>query len=270
MRRRELIAGLGSAAAWPVVTRAQQTNRMRRIGVLMFESMDDPLGQSEIATLQKALRELGWTEGRNVTIYYRWGEHDRNRFRAYAAELVALAPDVIVAGNLGTARALQRESGTVPIVFAEGPDPVGGGVVESLARPGGNTTGFSGIEYGQGGKSLGLLKEIAPHVTRAAIIRDPVSPSGTGYLGSIQTAAASIGVEVRAVGSDDAAAIERSVAAFAGSPNGGLVVPYTALAFTHRELIIKLATRYQLPAVCRRAVFVANGMVRPCSCPTSA
>src|SRR5271155_1031777 len=157
MRRREFIAGLGSTAAWPVVAWAQQPGRMRRIGVLMFFSMDDAVGQSDIAAFQQALRELGWTEGRNVTIDYRWGADDTNRFRTYAAELVALAPDVIVAENGGTARAVQQASGTVPIVFATAPDPVGNGLIESLARPGGNITGFSGLEYGASGKLLGLL-----------------------------------------------------------------------------------------------------------------
>jgi putative ABC transport system substrate-binding protein len=259
MRRREFIAGLGGAAAWPVVARAQQAGRMRRIGVLMFASMDDPVGQSAIAMFRQALRELGWTEGSNVTIDYRWGANSVNRFRTYAAELVALAPDVIVAGNLETARALQQASSTVPIVFAGGPDPVGSGIVGSLGRPGGNTTGFAGFEYSISGKLLGLLKEIAPRVTRVAVIRDPASPSGTGYLGAIQTVAASSGVEVRPVGSDDAAAIERGVAAFASSPNGGLVVPGTRLAATHRELIIKLAARYQLPAVYPSRLFVTGG-----------
>jgi putative ABC transport system substrate-binding protein len=225
----------------------------------MFVSMDDPEGQSQIASFQQALGELGWTEGRNVTIDYRWSAGDRNRYRAYAAELVALAPDVIVAGNLGTARALRQASSTVPIVFAGGPDPVGSGVVESLARPGGNTTGFSAIEYGQSGKLLGLLKEIAPHVTRVAVIRDPATPAGTGFLGAIQTAAASVGVEVRGVGSNDVAAIERGVAAFASSPNGGLVVPDTALAYNHREFIIKLAARYRLPAVYPHRLYITGG-----------
>jgi putative tryptophan/tyrosine transport system substrate-binding protein len=259
MRRREFIAGLGGSAAWPLAARAQQPGRMRRIGVLMWVSMDDPVGQSDIATFQQTLRELGWTEGRNVTIDYRWGAGDANRYRTYAAELVALAPDVIVAGNGGTARALQQASGTVPIVFATAPDPVGRGLVESLARPGGNTTGFSGVEYSESGKLLGLLKEIAPRVTRAAVIRDPATPAGTGFLGAIQPAAALIGVEVRPVGSPDAAAIERGVAAFASSPNGGLVVPDTASASIHRELIIKLAARYQLPAVYPNRVFVTSG-----------
>jgi putative tryptophan/tyrosine transport system substrate-binding protein len=259
MRRRDFIAGLGGTAAWPLAARAQQPGRMRHIGVLMLESMDDPVGQSEIATFEKALRELGWTVGLNVTIESRWGAGDANRYRTYAAELVALSPDVFVAGNGGTARALQRASGTVPIVFAVAPDPVGSGLIESLARPGGNTTGFSTVEYGESGKLLGLLKQIAPRVTRAAVIRDPASPSGNGFLGAIQTAAASIGVEVRPVGSGDAAAIERGVAAFASSPNGGLVVPDTASAVIHRELIIKLAARYQLPAVYPSRVFVASG-----------
>jgi putative ABC transport system substrate-binding protein len=166
---------------------------------------------------------------------------------------------VIVAGNGGTARALQQASGTVPIVFATAPDPVGNGLIESLARPGGTITGFSGLEYGASGKLLGLLKEIAPGVTRVAVIRDPATPSGTGFLGAIQTAAASMRLEVRPVGSGDAASIERGVAAFASSPNGGLVVPGTRFGFIHRELIIKLAARYQLPAVYGLRVFVTGG-----------
>jgi putative ABC transport system substrate-binding protein len=257
MRRREFIAGLGGAVAWPLAARAQQPGRMRRIGVLMFMSMDDPLGQSEIAAFQHALRELGWIEGRNVWIDYRWGADDTNRFPTYAAELVALAPDVVVAQNAGTADALQRASGTVPIVFAGAPDPVGRGLVESLARPGGNITGFSGVEYGASGKFLGLLKEIAPRVTRAAVIRDPTTPAGIGFLGAIQTAAASAGVEP--VGSGDATSVERGVAAFASSPNGGLVVPGTRFAYIHRELIIKLAARYQLPAIYGLPLFVTGG-----------
>jgi putative ABC transport system substrate-binding protein len=261
MRRREFIAGLGSAAAWPLAAaRAQQPGRMRRIGVLMFVSMDDPFGQSEIAEFQQALRELGWIEGRNVTIDLRWGADDTNRFRTYAEELVALAPDVIVAENGGTARALQQASGTVPIVFAGAPDAVAMGLIEGLARPGGNITGFSGVEFGASGKLLGLLKEIAPRVTRVAVIRDPASPAGTGVVGAIQTAAASMGVEVRPVGSGDAASIERGVAAFASSPNGGLVVPSTRFTVIHRELIIKLAARYKLPAVYGSGrLFVALG-----------
>jgi putative ABC transport system substrate-binding protein len=260
MRRREFITLLGgAAAAWPLAARSQQGERMRRIGVLMFRSMDDPVGQTDIATFQQALRELGWTQGRNVTIDYRWGAGDPNLNRTYAAELVALAPDIVVAGNGGTARALQQASGTVPIVFALAPDPVGSGLVESMPRPGGNTTGFSAFDYGESGKLLGLLKETAPRVTRAAVIRDPATPTGIGALGAIQAAAASIGVEVRPVGSRDAGAIERDVAAFASGPNGGLVVPGTALAVIHRELIIKLAARHRLPAVYFDRVFVAGG-----------
>jgi len=248
-----------SGLARPLAARAQQAERVRRIGVLKFESMDDPVGQSDVAEFQQALRELGWIEGRNVTVDYRWGADDTNRIRAYAAELVALGPDVIVAGNGGTASALQRASGTVPIVFAGAPDAVGRGLVESLARPGGNITGFSGVEYGASGKLLGLLKEIAPRVTRLAVIRDPATPSGTGYLGAIQTAAASMGVEVRPVGSGDATSIERGVAAFASGPNGGLIVPGSAFAAINRELIVKLAARYQLPAVYGGYRFVTSG-----------
>jgi putative ABC transport system substrate-binding protein len=152
VKRRTFIAGLGSAAAWPLAAEAQQPDRMRRIGVLMYVSINDPVGRSDIATFQQTLRELGWIEGHNVKIDYRWSAGDANRFRTYAAELVGLAPDVIVAGNGGTARALQQASSTVPIVFALAPDPVGSGLVESLARPGGNTTGFSAVEYGESGK----------------------------------------------------------------------------------------------------------------------
>jgi putative tryptophan/tyrosine transport system substrate-binding protein len=258
MRRREFIAGLSLAVARPLAARAQQ-RRMRRIGVLMFLSMDDPAGQSEIATFQQTLRELGWAEGRNVTIDYRWGGGDPNRYRSYAQELVALAPDVIVAGNGRTARSLQQVSDTVPIVFALAPDPVGAGLIESLARPGRSTTGFGLVEYGASGKLLGLLKQIAPHVDRAAIIRDPGSAVGAGMLGAIQAASVTIGVEVRPVGSPDAVAMERGVAAFASSPNGGLVVPDTEFSFIYRELIIKLAARYRLPAVYAERVFAANG-----------
>jgi putative ABC transport system substrate-binding protein len=261
VKRREFIAGLG-AVAWPVCAQAQQPDRVRRIGVLMYVSINDPIGRSDIATFQQTLRELGWIDGHNVKIDYRWGAGDPNRFRTYAAELVGLAPDVIVAGNGGTARALQEASSTVPIVFALAPDPVGSGLVDSLARPGSNTTGFSAVEYGESGKLLGLLKEIAPRVTRVAVIRDPTRPSGTGFLGAIQTVAASSGVDVRLIGSGDAATIERGVAAFASSPNGGLVVPGTLLAFTYRDLIIKLAARYQLPAVYPDRVFVtSNGLL---------
>jgi putative ABC transport system substrate-binding protein len=257
MRRRDFIAGLSSAAAWSVVARAQQP--MRRFGVLMYVSIDDPEGQSGIATFLQSLRELGWIEGRNVTIDYRWSAGDTNRRSTYVAELVALAPDVIVAGNGGAARVLRQASGTVPIVFALAPDPVASGLIESLARPGGNTTGFALVEYGASGKLVGLLKEVAPRVTRAAVLRDPGSAVGAGVLGAIQAAAASIGVEVRPVSSSDASAIERGIAAFAISPNGGLVVPYTGPAFIHRQLIIKLAARYQLPAIYTDREAVTSG-----------
>jgi putative ABC transport system substrate-binding protein len=259
MRRREFITLLGgSAAAWPLAARAQQGERMRHIGVLSFYGADDSVGQASVAQLQRGLQELGWIEGRNVTIDFRWGPSAADR-RTYAAELVALAPDVIVAGSGGIARVLRQASGSVPIVFAAALDPVGSGVVESLARPGGNTTGFSTVEYSETGKLPELLKQIAPRVTRAAVIRDPTAPGGTGTLGAIQAAVASMGVEVRPVDSRDAGTIERGVAAFASGPNGGLIVPGTALALIHRDLIIQLAARYRLPAVYPDRVFVVGG-----------
>jgi putative ABC transport system substrate-binding protein len=202
---------------------------------------------------------LGWTEGRNLTIDYRWAAANQGPILSrYAAELIALAPDVIVAGNGNAARTVRQASATVPIVFATSPDPVGSGLVESLARPGGNTTGFAAGEYAESGKLLELLREIAPHVTRAAVIRD-ITPAGTGTFGAIQAAAAQMGVELRPVGASDAGAIERGVAAFAGTENGALVVPFTFPAVMHRELIIKLAARYRLPTVYGDHASVASG-----------
>jgi putative tryptophan/tyrosine transport system substrate-binding protein len=258
MRRRTFIAGLG-AVAWPLAARGQQGERVRRVGVLMFLGVDDPVAQSDVVTFQQVMRELGWTEGRNLTIDYRWaaGNDDRIRSR-YAAELVGLAPDVIVASNGGTARIVRQASATVPIVFAISPDPVAAGLVESLARPGGNTTGFALAEYAESGKLLELLREIAPRVTRAAVIRD-ITPAGTGTFGAIQAVGALMGVEVRPVSASDAGAIERGVAAFAGTANGGLVVPPTAPALIYRELIIKLAARYRLPTVYGDSYSVASG-----------
>ncbi len=258
MKRREFIAGI-SAAAWPLTARAQQPDRMRRIGVLMFLGADDPVAQSAVVTFQQAMRELGWTEARNLTIDYRWGAGNDDRIGSrYAAELLALAPDVIVAGNGATARIVRQANATVPIVFAISPDPVAAGLVESLARPGGNTTGFASAEYAESVKLLELLREIVPRVARAAVIRD-ITPAGTGMLGALQAGAALMGVEVRPVGARDAGAIERGVAAFAGTANGGLVVPDTAPAAIYRELIVKLAARYRLPAVYATRMAVASG-----------
>ena len=260
MRRRDFITLLGGAAAtWPLAALAQRAERMRRIGVLSFYAEGNSEGQELIAQLRQGLQELGWIEGRNVTIDYRFGTADADPRRRYAAELIALGPDVVVAGSGGIARAFRQASGTVPIVFAGALDPVGGGVVESLARPGGNTTGFSTVEYSESGKLVELLKQVAPRVTQAAVIRDPTTPGGIGTLGAIQAAAASLGVEVRPVNFSDAGTIERGVAGFASRPNGGLVLPVTAVSFIHRELIIKLAAQYRLPAVYSSRLFVATG-----------
>jgi putative ABC transport system substrate-binding protein len=259
IRRRDFIMLLGGTAAWPLAARAQQTERKRRIGVLSFDAEGDAERQASIARLRQGLQELGWIDGRNVTIDYRFGAADADSQRRYAAELIALGPDVVVAGSGGIARAFRQASGSVPIVFAVALDPVGRGLVESLARPGGKTTGFSTVEYSESGKLVELLKQVAPRVTQAAVIRDPTTPGGTGTLGAIQSAAASLGVEVRPINSDDAGAIERGVAGFAGRPNGGLVLPATGASLIHRELIIKLAAQYRLPAVYSDRVFVAGG-----------
>jgi putative ABC transport system substrate-binding protein len=262
MRRREFIAGLaGTAAIRPLPARAQQPERVRRIGILWPYAETDPDSQSRIGSLRRALQDLGWTEGRNLRFDTRWGAsaEDRDRIRRYATELVVLAPDVIVAGSGGIAVELKRTSRSVPIVFPTANDPVGTGLVESLARPGGNATGFSGFESARTDKFLELLKQIAPGVTRVAVIRNPTRGGGTASLGAIQAAAAPLGMEVSAVDLRDVDAIERGVAAFAGAPNGGLVVPPAALATTHRDVIIKLAARYRLPAVYPLRVFVSDG-----------
>jgi putative ABC transport system substrate-binding protein len=260
VRRREFILLLGSAAAaWPLAAGAQQHERMRRIGVLMNLGSDDAEGQARNAAFLQGLQELGWTVGRNVRIEYRWGAGDAELFRRHASELVALAPDVILAGGGAVVPSLLQSTRTIPIVFTGTPDPVGAGFVESLARPGGNATGFTIFEYGISGKWLELLKEIAPHVTRAAVIRDPAIAAGLGLWGAIQSVAPSLGVELRPLGVRDAGEIERVVTAFARSSNGGLIVTGSALATVHRELITTLAARYRLPAVYPQRSFVTVG-----------
>jgi putative tryptophan/tyrosine transport system substrate-binding protein len=262
MQRRKFVTLLGGvAAACALPTGAQQAERMRRIGVLWPYSEVDPDSQSRIASLRQALLNLGWSEGRNLRFDYRWGASAENpdRIRRYAMELVALAPDVIVAGSGGIAIELKRTSRTVPIVFPTANDPVGAGLVESLERPGGNATGFSGFEFGQTEKYLELLKQIAPSVARVAVIRNPNRRGGNANFGAIQAAALPLGVEVSPVDLRDVDAIECGVAVFAGAPNGGLVVPPAALATTHRDVIIKLAARYRLPAVYPLRVFVTDG-----------
>ena len=232
---------------------------MRRIGVLMGLSADDPEGQARLAAFLQGLQQLGWTDGRNVRIDFRWGAGDADRFRRYAAELVALAPDVILASGSPAVGPLLQATRTVPIVFAPVADPVGAGFVDSLARPGGNATGFMLFEYGIGAKWLELLKEIAPGVTRVAVLRDPAIASGIGQFGAIQAVAPSLGVEVSPVNVRDAGEIERAVAAFARGPNSGLIVTGSALAVVHRDLIITLAARHKLPAVYFERYFVAGG-----------
>ena len=259
MKRRAFIALLGSAAAaWPLAARAQQPNRMRRIGVFMNLASDDAEGQARNAAFLQGLQEAGWAVGRNVRIEYRWGAGDPELFRRYAAELVALAPDVILASG-ASMYALQQVTREVPIVFVQVPDPVGAGIVLSMARPGRNATGFTPFEYGVSAKWLELLKEIAPRVTRAAVVRDPAIPTGTGQLGAIQSVAPSFGVELSPVDVRDVREIEGTVAAFARGSNGGLIVTASALAVVHREVIITLATRYKLPAVFFLRSFVTDG-----------
>src|SRR5215475_2099943 len=230
MRRRDFITLLGGAAAWPLAARAQQPERMRRIGVLIPYAADDPEGQARIAAFLQGLQQLGWTEGRNVRIDYRWSAGDADRARRYAAELVALAPDVILASGASHVGPLLQATRTVPIVFPVIGDPVGAGFVDSLARPGGNATGFMSYEYSLSGKWLELLKEIAPGVTRVAILRDATQGSGSSEFASIQTAAPSLRVEVTPVNLHEAREIERAVAAFARSPNGGLIMTSSAAA----------------------------------------
>jgi putative ABC transport system substrate-binding protein len=257
-RRRTFITLLGGAVAWPLAARAQQDERMRRIGVLVAVA-DDPEGQARVTAFVQALQELGWTVGRNVRIDIRWAAGDAERYRRYAAELVALAPDAILAGGGAVVPSLLQATRTVPIVFTQTPDPVGAGFVNSLARPGGNVTGFTVFEYGISAKWLELLKEIAPRVTRAAVIRDAAIASGTGQWGALQSVAPSFGVELSPVNMLDAGEIERAVAAFARSPNGGLILTGSALAIVHRDLIVTLAARYKLPAVYYDRHFVTAG-----------
>ena len=259
MRRREFMTALGGAAAWPLAARAQQPERMRRIGVLMPMAADDKEGQRRIAAFHQGLLQLGWTEGRNVRIDARWGARNNNDARQYAAELITLAPEVILATGSATTGSLLQATSTVPIVFVTVVDPVGAGFVESLARPGGNATGFANFEYAISGKWLELLKEIAPRTTRAAVLRDPTIASGSGQLGAIQSAAPSIGVELIPVGVRDAGEIDRVIAAFARSSNGGLIVAASPAAVIHSDLIITLAARYKLPAVYFQRLFVTGG-----------
>jgi putative ABC transport system substrate-binding protein len=259
MRRRAFITLLGGAAAWPVGARGQQAGGMRRIGVLMNLAADDPEGLSRLAAFHQGLQELGWTVGRNLRIDYRWGAGDADRFRKYAIELVALAPDVILATSGATVPWLLQATRSVPIVFTQVPDPLGSGFVASLAHPGGNITGFTTFEFSFGGKYLGVLKEIAPRMTRTVVLRDAVDPAGIGQFGAIQTAAASLGLEVTSVDVQKADEIEHSIAEFARTSNSGLIVTGSAPAAVHRELIITLAARHRLPTIYPYRYFATDG-----------
>jgi putative ABC transport system substrate-binding protein len=259
MRRREFIALLGGmATAWPLAARAQ-SERVRRIGALMGQAEDDPDRGVRVAAFAQGLQQLGWTIGSNVRIDYRWATSDVERSR-YAAELVALKPDVLFATSGATVGALQQTTRTVPIVFVTVIDPVGGGWVASLAHPGGNATGFASHDFSLSGKWLELLKEIAPRVTRVAVIRDPSVPAGSGGFAAIQIVAPSVGIELTPVSVRDAGEIERGITAFARSPNGGLIMvgPPSSVAL-HRDLIIRLAAQHRLAAVYSSRFYVANG-----------
>ena len=257
MRRRAFIALLGGAAARPAWVSAQQPERIRLIGVLMSGAADSD-GQARLAAFLHSLQQLGWTEGRNVRTETRWGGGNKDDIRKFAAELVALAPDVILCSGSASAEPLLEATRTVPIVFGNLPDPVGAGLVNNLSRPGGNATGFTQFEYSLAGKWLEVLKEIAPRVTRAAVIRDRLS-QGIGQFGAIQSVAPSLGVEVSPINMHDVGEIERGITDFARRPNGGLVVTASALAVLHRDLIITLAARHKLPAVYYRRLYVTTG-----------
>src|SRR5947208_6965373 len=261
MNRREFMSLLsGAAAAWPLAARAQQPERVPRIGVLMASAADDSENQARMAAFLQGLAQLGWTDGRNIRIDTRWATTNPDDLRRHATELTALAPDVLVAASGTTTVApLLQATRTVPIVFVVVVDPVGAGFVASLARPGGNATGFTTFEYGMSGKWLELLKQIAPSMTRAAVLRDPAVASGIGQFGAVQAVAPSLGVELSPVDVRDAGEIERAVTAFARGLNGGLIVTGTALAFVHRDLIISLASRHRLPTVYWNRRFVPVG-----------
>ena len=261
LRRRDFITLLGgTAATWPLAARAQQPERMRRIGVLMNTAADEPELQARLAAFMQGLQQAGWGAGGNLRIDYRWSPGDQARLRKDAAELVALSPEVILAGVGATTLALQQATRTTPIVMAQGIDPVGSGFVESLARPGGNTTGFIQFEYNLAGKWMELLKEVAPGTTRVGVLREPGTPSAqVGQWTMIQAVAQSFGAELKPIELRDANEIEPAVTAFARSPNAGLIVVVSAASLTHRELIIALATQHRLPTVYAYRVFVTHG-----------
>jgi putative ABC transport system substrate-binding protein len=259
MKRREFILALGGVAALPLAARAQQSDRLRRIGVMISLAENDPEAQANATALREGLQQLGWTEGRNIRTDYRWGVGDPERSRAAAIELLALSPDVIMPATTQMLAAVRQETRSVPVVFVNISDPVGTGFVESLARPGGNITGFTNFEYAMAQKWLQTLKEIAPKITRTAIITNPKNPNTALYLHAIEPAATSFAMRLAVTPVNDATEIERNIEAFAGESNGGLLVMPDPLTITHRDLIVALAARYRLPAAYPYRVFVANG-----------
>jgi len=260
LKRRAFITLLGGAAAgWPLAVRAQQRERVRRIAMLMNGSADDPLSPASVAAFSQGLEKAGWSVGRNIQIEYRWNAGDPSRARRNASELIALAPEVILAKASPATAALQEATSVVPVVFVGVIDPVGAGFVEGLARPGGNITGFLVYEYGIGSKWLELLRDVAPRVKRAAVIRDTAIAAGTGLLGAIQTAATQLGLELNAIGVRDAGEIERGITGFARGSDGGLIVTGSGLMFNRRDLIVALAERHRLPTIYNRREYVSAG-----------
>jgi len=257
MRRRDFIAGLGGAAAMPLTALAQE--RVRRVGLLMNLAEDGAEAQARVAAFVQALQERGWTVGRNVQIDTRWGEGDPDRYRQYAAELINREPDVVLTSGGSAVSALQRATRTVPIVFVTVTDPVGGGLVASLSQPGGNTTGFTQFEFGMSAKWLELLKEIAPDVTRAGVLRAAAFPTGIGQFAAIQPVAPALRVELKAIDVRDAGEIEQAVTTFAREPKGGLIVTSNPLITLRRELIIELAAKHRLPTIYTSRHFATGG-----------
>ena len=259
MKRREFITLGGAAAAWPVVARAQQGERVRRVGLLLGYDSSDGMAQARLAAFRQELQAKGWNVGQNLLVDYRWDAGNQELIRRYALELVALAPDVLVTVGGSHVGALQQATRTIPIVFVNVTDPVGSGLVASMARPGGTVTGFLSIEYSIGGKWLELLKQVAPHVTRTAVLRNPASAGGIGQLAAIQAVASSFGVEASPIDSRDDNELKRAIAAFARKADGGLIVTANTTSGMHRELIVALADRHRLPAVYSSRQFVNDG-----------
>jgi putative ABC transport system substrate-binding protein len=259
MNRREFMLLVGGAAVWPLAARAQQREPMRRIGVLINQSADDPASQLRLTAFAQGLQESGWVVGGNLRIDYRWGAGDADRIRKNAAEILSIHPEVILAAGTLSVAALRQDTRATPIVFVNVTDPVGNGLVASLARPGGHMTGFMQFEFSLSGKWLELLKQIAPGMTRVAVLRDQTNPSGIAQFAAIQAMAPSLGVEAIPVGIHDEAEISRAIAEFARLPNGGLIVSASGPAILRRELIITMAQQRRLPAIYPYDVFVADG-----------